>query len=91
VTTITSWATGDRQKFLEDAYLNQACCYSLMATADPGDAAYPAALECLKESKKVAIEYNRVSEWKVKVEKETASQDFRKLGAACVQELKAIL
>jgi hypothetical protein len=44
VTAITPWASGDRQKYLEDAYLNQACCYSLPATADTTDAAYTIAL-----------------------------------------------
>jgi tetratricopeptide (TPR) repeat protein len=92
VTTITSWADGDRKKFLDDAYLNQACCYSLMgATADPADLTYSTALECLKLSKAVAIEYNREAEWKVKVEKEGSSQDLRKLRAARPQELTAIL
>ncbi len=91
VTAITEWPIGDRQKFLEDAYLCQACCYSKMTTADPADATYPAALECLKESKKIATEYNRLSEWKVKVNNEAASQDLRELAAARAQELNAIL
>ena len=33
-----------------DAYLNQAGCYSLLATVDSTDAAYRAALACLEES-----------------------------------------
>jgi len=34
VTAITTWAYGDRQKYLEDAYLNQACCYALLGVRD---------------------------------------------------------
>jgi tetratricopeptide (TPR) repeat protein len=91
VTTITAWAAGDRQKFLEDAYLNQACCYSLMAAPDPIDAAWRTALGCLKESKKVAIEYGRLPDWKAKIEKEAASEDLRKLKSVCLQEFEAIV
>jgi len=91
VTAITEWAAGDRQKYLEDAYLNQAGCYSLLATADSADAAYTVALASLEESKKVAIEYKRLSEWKVKVEQEAASKDLRKLKAARGQELATLL
>ena len=45
----------------------------------------------MEESKKVAIEYKRLSEWKVKVEKEAASKDMRKLRAALGQELATLL
>jgi hypothetical protein len=61
VTAITSWASGDRQKYLEDAYLNQACCYSLLGAGDATDAAYTTALARLQQSKDVAIEYSRLS------------------------------
>jgi hypothetical protein len=91
VTAITQWADGDRQKYLEDAYLNQAGCYSLLATTDSTDAAYTSALACLQESKKVALEYKRLSEWKVKVEKETASKDMRKLRVARPEQLLELL
>jgi hypothetical protein len=62
VTAITSWAYGDRQKYLEDAYLNQACCYSLPGAGDATDAAYTTALARLQQSKEVAIEHDRLSE-----------------------------
>jgi hypothetical protein len=88
---IASWAAGDRKKYLEDAYLNQACCYSLLATADTTDAAYTTALVRLQESKEVAVEYDRLSEWKAKAAKEAASKDLRKLQAARAQELSALL
>jgi tetratricopeptide (TPR) repeat protein len=91
VTANTSLTSGDRKKYLEDAYLNQACCYSLLATADTTDAAYATALERLEESKKVAIEYNRLSEWKVKTANEAASKDLRRLQAARAQELTTLL
>jgi hypothetical protein len=76
---------------LEDAYLNQACCHSLLATGDATDAAYTTALARLQQSKEVAIEYSRLSEWKVKAAKEAASKDLRKLQAALAQELVALL
>jgi len=79
------------KKYLEDAYLNQAGCYSLQATADPADPSYAAALACLTESKTVAMGFSRLPEWKVKVEKEAASKDLSKLQTACPTELKALL
>ena len=91
VTTITSWAPGDRQKYLEDAYLNQAGCYSLLAGPDPNDPSYATALACLRESKVAATEFGRLIEWKMKVEQEVASRDLRKLQATRAQELTLIL
>jgi tetratricopeptide (TPR) repeat protein len=90
VTTITLWAPGDRQKFLEDAYLNQACCYSLLA-GDPADPECAAALDCLKQSKDVAVECNRLLEWKAKIEEEANAKDLRRLHALRAQDLDAIL
>jgi hypothetical protein len=91
ITAIASWAHGDRQKYLEDAYLNQACCYSLLGAGDTTDAAYTTALARLQESKEVAIEFNRLSEWKAKVTIEAELKDLRRLQAARAQELAALL
>jgi tetratricopeptide (TPR) repeat protein len=91
ITTITSWAPGDRQKFLEDAYLNQACCYSLLASADPADPARTAALNCLKQSKEVPADCNRLPEWIAKIEEEATAKDLRRLRASRAPDLDAIL
>jgi tetratricopeptide (TPR) repeat protein len=87
----TAMKAGDREKYLEDAYLNRAVCYSLLAGPETTDAAFTKALADLEESKKIAVEYNRLPEWKVKIEKEAGSGDLRKLLSLRPRELAALL
>lgn len=91
ITTITAWADSDRQKYLEDAYLNQAGCCTLAATMVPDDPAYDEALELLKKSKEVAIEYNRLAGWREKVAKERGTGDLQKLNQTKPNELDQLL
>jgi hypothetical protein len=90
LTGIPNLSASDRKKYLDDAYFNQACCYSLMAKPNPADAAYGNALTCLTQSKAIAKEFNRLTDWIPKVEKESA-QDLRPLAAAKQTELAALL
>ncbi|HWF47717.1 MAG TPA: hypothetical protein VG168_11980 [Bryobacteraceae bacterium] len=91
LTTITTWADGDRQKYLEDAYINQAECCSLAASAESDEHLYDKALELLKKSRDVAIYDRHLASWQAHVREERDAGDLRKLQTAKPEELAQLL
>lgn len=89
LTGLTAWSVGERQKYLEDAFVNEAECYSLLASSDPADNNYTTAMTQLAESKKIAAEFNRLAEWKKKIEQERT--DLGKLKTARAKEFADLL